>query len=191
VQSGSDGKAESFDFYGDLMNRTVGLMVGLITSLAATSWVAAESKATLEDTHLCCKSCVTDAGKAVASVDGATAVCDPKAKSITITAPDAATAQKAMDALEAAGFYGKATGAELKDDSGAPKGNVKSLTLTGLHNCCKKCATAINATIKKVPGATGEVEPKVDSVTVTGDFDAGKLVQAFEDAGFHVKAEAK
>ena len=30
-----------------------------------------------------------------------------------------------------------------------------------------------------------------ETVTVTGDFDAGKLVQAFEDAGFHVKAEAK
>jgi len=173
------------------MNRTASLMVGLITSLAATNWVAAESKVTLEDTHLCCKSCVTDASKAVTSVDGATAVCDAKAKSVTITAPDAATAQKALDALEAAGFYGKATGGELKDDSGAPKGEVKSLTLTGLHNCCKKCTTAINAVIKKVPGATGEVEAKAETVTVTGDFDAGKLIQAFEDAGFHVKAESK
>ncbi len=173
------------------MNRTASLMVGLITSLAATSWVAAESKVTLENTHLCCNSCVKGATKAVSSVDGAAAICDAKAKTVTITAPDAATAQKALDALEAAGFYGKATGADLKDDSGAPKGEVKSLTLTGIHNCCKKCTTAINSTIKTVPGAAGEIEPKAESVTVTGDFDAGKLVQAFEDAGFHVKAEAK
>ena len=173
------------------MNRTASLMVGLITTLAATSWVAAETKVTLENTHLCCPSCVKGATKAVTSVDGATAVCDKDAKTVTITAPDAATAQKALNALEAAGFYGKATGADLKDDSGAPKGEVKSLTLTGIHNCCKKCTTAINATIKKVPGATGEIEAKAETVTVTGDFDAGKLVQAFEDAGFHVKAEAK
>ena len=173
------------------MNRTASLMVGLVASLAVTSWAAAESKVTLENTHLCCKSCVKAATEAVAKVEGAAAVCDPKAKSVEITAPDAATAQKALDSLEAAGFYGKATGAELKDDSGAPKGEVKSLTLTGIHNCCKKCTTAINATIKKVPGATGEIEPKTETVTVTGDFDAGKLVEAFEDAGFHVKADTK
>jgi len=173
------------------MNRTASLMVGLITFLGAASWAAAESKVTLENTHLCCKSCVKGAGEAVAKVEGATAACDPKTKTVTITAPDAATAQKALDSLEAAGFYGKATGAELKDDSGAPKGEVKSLTLTGIHNCCHKCTVAINETIKKVPGATGEIEAKAQTVTVTGDFDAGKLVDAFEEAGFHVKAETK
>jgi mercuric ion binding protein len=173
------------------MNRTASLMVGLITSLAATSWVAAETTVTLENTHLCCGSCVKAATKVVSSVDGATAVCDQKTKKVTITAPDAASAQKAIDALEVAGFYGKATGAEIKDDGGAPKGNVKSLTLSGIHNCCKKCTTAINDSIKKVDGATGEIEAKAETVTVTGDFDAGKLIQAFNDAGFHVKAETK
>jgi len=173
------------------MNRTASMMVGLITSLAATSWVAAETTLTLENTHLCCASCVKAATKVVSSVDGATGTYDQKARTIKVTAPDAASAQKVLDALEAAGFYGKAEGAEIKDDSGAPKGNVKSLTLSGIHNCCKKCTTAINDTIKKVPGATGEIEAKAETVTVTGDFDAGKLVQAFNDAGFHVKAETK
>jgi mercuric ion binding protein len=174
------------------MNRTASVTIGLIASLAVASWAAAaESKVTLENTHLCCKSCVKGATQAVSAVDGAAAVCDPKTRTVTITATDAATAQKALDALEAAGFYGKATGAEIKDDSGAPKGTVKSLTLSGIHNCCKKCTTAINDTIKKVPGAAGEIAPKADSVTVTGDFDAGKLVEAFNDAGFHVKAETK
>jgi copper chaperone CopZ len=173
------------------MNRTASMMFGLLTSLLATSWVAAETKVTLEDTHLCCKSCVKGASAAVSSVEGATAVCDPKAKSVTITAPDAAMAQKAMDALVAAGFYGKATGADIKDDSGTPKGNVKSLTLSGIHNCCHKCTVAINDIIKKVPGATGEIEAKAETVTVTGDFDAEKLVEAFNEGGFHVKAESK
>jgi len=49
-----------------------------------------------------------------------------KAGLVTITAPDEATAQKAVDAMSAAGYFGKATGAKLTDDSGAPAGSVKS-----------------------------------------------------------------
>jgi copper chaperone CopZ len=166
------------------------LAAGII-SFGAASWAAAETKVTVEKTHLCCNSCVKGAEKAVTSVDGATAKCDMKAGTIAITAPDAATAQKAVDALSAAGYYGKATGADLKDDSGASSGKIKSATVSGFHNCCKKCTTAINSTIKKVPGASGEAEQKADTVTVTGDFDAEKLVKAFNDAGFSVKVAAK
>ena len=89
--------------------------------------------------------------------------------------------------MSAAGYFGKATGATLKDESGATAGNVKSLTVSGIHNCCKKCSIAINETIKKVPGATGEVAAKAETFTVTGDFDAAKLVEAFNEAGFSIK----
>lgn len=167
--------------------RTIALLVPFL----ATSWVAAETTVTVENTHLCCGSCVKGANKAVTSVEGATAKCNQKAGTVTITAPDAATAQKAVDALEEAGFYGKTTGATMKEDSGATAGSVKSLTVSGLHNCCGKCTTAINNTIKKVPGATGKVEAKAETVTITGEFDAVKLVEAFNEAGFHVKVLAK
>jgi copper chaperone CopZ len=160
------------------MSRSAGLIVGVVISFLATSWASAASTVTLEKTHLCCHSCVKDAEKTVASIPGATAACDMDAKSITITAPDDATAQQAVDALVAAGFYGTATGATVKDDSGAPTGNVTSLTISDIHNCCGKCAKAINAVIKTVPGATAEVKPKETTFTVTGDFDAQKLVQA-------------
>ncbi len=172
------------------MNRTVAMLVGCLIPFVATSWAAASSTVTLAKTHLCCGSCVKDATAAVATVPGATAVCDQKAKSITITAPDDATAQKALDALVAAGFYGKATGGTVTDDSGAPTGNVKSLTITSIHNCCGKCTKAINKVIKSVPGATGEIEPKAETVTITGDFDAQKLVKAFNKAGFSIKVSA-
>lgn len=171
------------------MHRTAALFVGFLIPFAATSWAAASSTVTLEKTHLCCHSCVTDAQAAVAAVPGAKAECDMKAKSITITAPDDATAQKAVDALVAAGFYGEAKGATVTDASGAPTGNVKGLTLSGIHNCCKSCAKAINKVIKSVPGAKGEIQPKEEDVAVTGDFDAGKLVQALNDAGFSVKVK--
>jgi mercuric ion binding protein len=169
------------------MNRTLALFAGLLIPFVATSRAAASATVTLDKTHLCCKGCIKDATAAVATVPGATAVCDEKAKSITITAPDDATAQKAVDALVAAGFYGKAEGATVTDDSGAPTGNVKSLTITSIHNCCGKCVKTINKVIKSVPGATGEIEPKAQTVTITGDFDAQALVKAFNKAGFSIK----
>ena len=33
----------------------------------------------------------------------------------------------------------------------------------------------------------GEIEAKAKTVTITGDFDAGKLVKAFNKAGFSIK----
>jgi mercuric ion binding protein len=174
------------------MNRIAVRMSALLVLLAGVSWASAETTVTLERTHLCCGSCVKGVAKAVGTVDGAKAACDQKAGKVTVTAPDEATAQKAVDALVAAGFYGKTTGAEIKNDVSVPSGNVKSATLSGVHNCCKKCATAINKVIKSVPGATGEVEPKSETFTVTGDFDAAKLVEAFHDAGFSIeKIEVK
>ena len=165
--------------------------VALLSLATSSSSFAAEAKATIEDAHLCCAACVKGAEKAVAKVEGAAAVVDKAAETITITAPDAATAQKAVDALAAGGYSGKVTGAERKDDSGAPEGKVKSATVSGFHNCCKKCTVAVNDVIKAVPGAAGEVEAKATTVTVTGDFEAKALVKQFNDAGFHVKVDAK
>ncbi len=169
------------------MHRTAIRIVSLLAPLAFASFAAAETTVKIEKTHLCCKSCVVGADKAVATVPGAKDTCDAKAGTITITAPDDATAQKAVDALVAAGYYGTATGATIKDDAGAPSGKVSSLTVSGFHNCCGKCTTGINNVIKKVPGAKGECEKKATSVTVTGDFDAAALVKSFNDAGFSVK----
>jgi len=172
------------------MNRIAVRMAALFVSLFVTSWAAAETTVTVENLHLCCGSCCKGVAKAVGTVDGAAAKCVQKEGKVTITAPDEATAQKAVDALLAAGYYGKATGATMKADSVAA-GNVKSATVSGIHNCCKKCAKAINAVIKSVPGATAEVEPKAETFTVTGDFDAAKLAEAFNTAGFNVKIETK
>ena len=97
-----------------------------------------------------------------------------------------------MDALAAGGFHGD-TGSKditMKDDSGAKAGKVKTLSLTGIHNCCGNCNTAIKATLKKVDGVTGDTAKAKDgSFTVTGDFDAAALVKALNDAGFHVKVK--
>jgi copper chaperone CopZ len=129
-----------------------------MASLMSVAFVsAAESTVTLEKTHICCAKCVKAVEKVVAGVPNAKVVIDQPTGKVTLTVPNEETGQKAIDALVAAGFYGKATGATVKADSGAPAGTVKTLTIT-THNCCKKCAAALNGIIKTVPGATGTAE---------------------------------
>jgi copper chaperone CopZ len=152
----------------------------------------AETKVELKSTHLCCGACVKAANAILKDIDGCKGECDQKASTITITAKDDATAQKALDALAAGGFHGD-TGNDslkIKDDSGATSGKVKTLTLTGIHNCCGKCNATIKATVKKVDGVTGDTaKPKSDTFDVTGEFDAAEVIKALNAAGFHVKVK--
>ena len=103
-----------------------------------------------------------------------------------------AAAQKALDALAAGGFHGTTDSKDLKikDDSGAPKGKVKTLTLEGVHNCCGKCNTGITGAVGKVAGVTGNTaKAKTDTFEVTGEFDAEELIKALNAAGYHVKVK--
>ena len=160
--------------------------------LALAGPVRAETKVELKNTHLCCGMCVTAVGNILKGVDGVTGKCDQKASTVTITAKDDATAQKALDALAAGGFHGN-TGSKtlaIKDDSGVKKETVKTLTLTGIHNCCGQCNRAIKAAVKTVKGVTGDTaKAKGDTFDVTGEFDAEEVVKALFAAGYHVKVK--
>lgn len=152
----------------------------------------AETKVVVKNVHLCCPACIKAVGDTLKKIDGVTGVCDRPRKTVTLTAADTATIQKAVDALSAAGFHGAPDSKDItvKDDSGAEKGKVKSLTLTGVHNCCGQCNTAIKATLKKVEGVKGDTaKPKLGEFEVTGDFDAQDVVKALNAAGFHVKVK--
>ncbi len=152
----------------------------------------AETKVEVGNVHLCCPGCVKAVGSALKGVDGVTGVCDQKAKTVTITAPDDATAQKGIEALAAAGYHGhlETKAVHFPRDSGATKGKVSSLTVTGIHNCCGACNKAIKTAVKTVPGVTGDTaKPKSDSFEVTGDYEATELIRALHEAGFHVKVK--
>ena len=152
----------------------------------------AETKVEIADVHLCCGACVKAVGTALKGVEGVRGVCDQKAKTVTITAPDDATAQKGIEALAAAGYHGRleTKAVHFPRDSGATKGKVSSLTVTGIHNCCGACNKAIKTAVKKVPGVTGDnAKPKGDSFEVTGDYEATELIRALHEAGFHVKVK--
>jgi copper chaperone CopZ len=152
----------------------------------------AETKLEIKNVNLGGRRCGSAVSQAVKSLDGVRVVCDRKNKTVSLTAPDDATAQKALDAIAAAGFYGDTGNQKLKikDDSGVKKGKVKKLTLTGIHNCCPICSRNIQESIKKVEGVTGNtVQPGKNTFDVTGEFDAVDLVKALNAAGFHVKVK--
>jgi copper chaperone CopZ len=170
--------------------------LGMLSSLSVLLILAGtgrtDTKVELKGVHLCCPACAKAIVSIVKNVEGASATCDRNKKSVSITATDDQTAQKALDALAAAGFYGDTGNKALamKEDSGVQAGKVKSLTVTGVHNCCGQCASLLKATIKKVDGATGNtVKAKDDTFEVTGDFDAADLIKALNAAGFHAKVK--
>jgi hypothetical protein len=174
--------------------KTLLLVAAATLALAAGRASAADVKVELKGTHLCCGQCVKAANDIIKKVDGCTGVCDQKGGSIALTAKDDETAQKAIDALAAGGFHGTTDSktVKVKDDSGASKGNVKTLTLEGVHDCCGQCNTKIVNAVKAVEGVKGNTaKAKADTFDVTGDFDALALVEALNKAGFHVKVKAK
>ena len=147
---------------------------------------AAEISVKLSSVHLCCNSCVKGVDKAISSVAGATAESDKDAGSVTIKAPDSATAQKAVDALVAAGYFGTSSDAaiKVKARSGAKNTKVQSLKVTGVHLCCAKCVTSVNDALAKVDGVKGNTAAKgADSFEITGDFNGKDAMVALNKAG--------
>ena len=69
---------------------------------------------------------------------------------------------------------------------------VTSLTVAGVHLCCKKCVTgAVNAlaTVKGVKANTASED--APTFNVTGDFDPNEVLAALNKAGFSGRVAAK
>ncbi|MBA4066944.1 MAG: hypothetical protein C0501_25200 [Isosphaera sp.] len=166
------------------------------TALATGTSTAAETKVEVKSVHMCCDGCAEEVAAVLGKVEGVAGVsADKKTTTVTFTAADAKAAQKALDALAAAGFHGdpgKDKGYAFKDDSGVKPGTVKTLTVTGFHNSCGGCVKSLREAVKDVKGVDGvAAKAKVSTAEVTGEFDAAELVKALNKAGFHVKVEEK
>jgi len=149
-------------------------------------------KVNLTGVHLCCQGCVDAANNALMSVDGVDSSSDMETRTATFTAVDVATAQKALDALGTAGFYGSSDNPQvaMKPVSAIPQGKVHSLEVSGIHNCCGKCYKAIKDAIESVDGVSGTTaKPKVTTFEVTGNFSAVALVKALNAAGFSARVK--
>jgi len=163
---------------------------GLLGLLNVADVARAETKVEMKKVHLCCGACEKGIATALEGIDGVTKVCDRKGKTVTLTAANDQVAQKAIDALAAAGYHGEIDSNTLaiKKETNVPAGKVKSLSLTNLHNCCLGCEKGIQKAVKSVAGVSGDtVKSKVADFEVTGDFDAAAVVKALNDAGFHVQ----
>lgn len=167
-------------------------ILALIATAAFATIARAETTVKISGVHLCCKSCVVGAEKAVGKVSGATATVDKDGGTVTISGADKATVQKAADSLVAAGYYGKSDSSEvaLKDISGAKDGKVSSMKVDDVHLCCDKCANAAKKALAKVKGVTGDTaEKKVTSFEVKGDFNPKEVMAALQAAGLTGKAK--
>lgn len=163
------------------------LLLSLVAVLALTPLTrAADVSVTLSKVHLCCDNCVKGANKAVAKVDGLTAVPDKTAHTIVLTAADTATLQKGVDALVKAGFFGESNdeSVKVKSDTDAKGEKVQTLKVKGVHICCDKCTKAVNKALADVPGVTGNTAAKgVETFEVTGDFKDSDVFAALQKAG--------
>jgi copper chaperone CopZ len=161
------------------------LILPVLLTLASSAFA---EKVTLTGVHNCCKSCIKGIDKAVTSVSGATAEIDKD--SVTITAASTADAQKAVDALVAAGYTGTSGDAAVKVTPGTgPDEKVSALTVSGVHLCCGKCVTAVEKAILSVTGTKSHNATKgADSFKVEGEFNGKALMVALAAAGFTGKA---
>ena len=162
------------------------LLVALAGALTLYSLRAADASATITDVHLCCKGCVSGVGKAVGTVPDAKAAVDQDARTVTLTAPDAATLQKAADALVQAGYFGKCSDNSVKLDAstGAKGEKVQSLKIEGVHLCCGKCVKAVDHAVKSVDGVKEQTATKgATSFEVTGDFNDQQVLDALQKEG--------
>jgi len=152
----------------------------------AFSAQAADVSVKLTDVHLCCQSCVKGVQKAVSTVPGVTAAADMDDGTVSLTGPDTATVQKAVDALTSAGYFGKSSDASIKvnADTGAKGQKVQSLEVDGVHLCCGKCVKSVNTALGSVSGVTTNTATKgAKSFTVTGDFNEQEVFAALQKAG--------
>ncbi|MEW6304330.1 MAG: hypothetical protein AB1705_12705 [Verrucomicrobiota bacterium] len=166
------------------------LLLVLASGLCLVPRAQAETTVKLSNVHLCCNACVKGVERSVAKLTEVTAEIDKDGGTVTFKAANDGAAQKAVTAMAAAGYHGKADNTKfaMKDDSGAKDEKVASLKITNIHMCCKACVRGLNKALSKVDGVTGnDAVEKVDSFTATGNFNAKALVQALHDAGFHGK----
>ncbi len=68
--------------------------------------------------------------------------------------------------------------------------SAETLTISGIHNCCKGCENGIRKAVETVKGATLSSSTKTSAtVEVKGKSDAKKILAALEDAGYYGSIE--
>lgn len=153
--------------------------------LLLAGFAQAETTVTLQGVHNCCKGCTNGIVKAAAGLKDVTVTAE--GKTVTITAKSKSNAKKAVEAIQAAGYYGESS--EAGTTAAASTASDKKLTaatVTGAHLCCQKCVNAVAEAVKSVPGIKeSNIVSKQNTFTVAGEFTEAELLAALHKAGFH------
>ena len=167
------------------------MLAGIAGLLFFAHSAAAETKVTISDTHLCCGQCLRAVDATLKDMAGVKHTSSQQAKTIEIVADSDEAAQKAIDALATAGFYGKLNNDKLKfKPVASAESNVTKLELAGIHNCCGQCTTAIKKAVTGVNGVTGtNIAARNTEFAIEGNFKPGDVVKALLDAGFYVQVK--
>lgn len=161
-------------------------LLTLLSLFALAAFARAETTVTMTGVHNCCKSCANGITKAGTSV-GSDIEVVAEGTTVTITTKKKSDAKKAVDAIIAAGYFGKVEGEEpaATTASSKPEATMAKATVSGVHLCCKKCVTAAEDAVKSVAGVTKyEIVSKAESFTVKGEFTKSALAAALNSAGF-------
>jgi copper chaperone CopZ len=166
----------------------------MIAAVALCSFAVAaraETKVTVSGTHLCCGACIKAVDTTLKDMPGVKFKSDQSAKTIEITADSDQAAQKAIDALGDAGFYGKLDNDKIKyKPVQSASVAVEKVEVSGIHNCCGQCTSAIKKAVTSVSGVSGtSVKNKDTTFTVEGKFQPGDVVKALLDAGFYAQVK--
>jgi copper chaperone CopZ len=160
--------------------------ITLLSLFALAAFARAETTVTMTGVHNCCKSCTNGIVKAGTSV-GKDITVTAEGKTVTITTKKKTDAKKAVEAIIAAGYFGKVEGEEAESKSTAaakPEAKITKATVSGVHLCCQKCANAAIAAVKNVPGITKhDIVSKAESFTVEGEFTKAELTAALNAEG--------
>ncbi len=171
--------------------RSLSAMVIALATLSLSGFALAETKVTVSGTHLCCGACIKAVDTTLKEVGGVKFQSDQAAKTIEITADNDEAAQKAIDALATAGFYGKLDNDKIKYkpvQSGSAA--VEKVEVSGIHNCCGQCTTAIKKAVTSVSGVSGtNIKNKDTTFVVEGKFQPGDVAKALLDAGFYAQVK--
>lgn len=144
-----------------------------------------ETEITLSDVHLCCGSCRRGVERAASGFDVELTI---SGKAVTIKGKKGAEVQKAVDAIAAAGFYGRSDHDAVKiADVAASDAGGNKVKVTGVHLCCGSCVKAVDEALASVGGfQKHDAEEGSDSFEVSGEgLKASEVVAALRAKGLN------
>lgn len=163
-----------------------------ILLLFAAALPAAET-VKLTGVHICCGKCKKAIGNAAVGVQDATTEISKgdQGNVVTITAPDAESAQQVVDGIAAAGLYGTSDREDIAiavAEVDADTTSDGALTIVGTHLCCGGCKRAVTKALSDVPGASG-VSIEGDVIIINGSVPVATALSALQEHGFSGSVE--